>query len=181
MIVGHYATALVAKRQQPRLPLWACLVAAMALDIVMITLVFSGVERLEPASGASPKLHEMVIDMTYSHDLLPVALWVLLAVGVAYFATRSVAASLWIGALVGGHLICDLVVGFYHFVFGMDSARVGFGLYTTGPLLGLAVELLISLGCTWWFLRGTTASRRLQAALYAVMVLGCVVLLPYAI
>ena len=106
---------------------------------------------------------------------------VALAAGIAFLATKCVPASLWIGALVAGHLVCDLVVGFYHFIWGTESARLGLGLYTNGPLLGLGVELLLSLVCTWWFLRGTRAPRGLQAALHGVMVLGCAVLLPYAI
>lgn len=181
MIVGHYASALVAKRQEPRLPLWVYLSAAMSLDAVMIGLVFGGVEQLEPGNPEAPKLHEMMIDMTYSHDLLPVALWTLLAAGTAFLGTRSLSASLWIGALVGGHMVCDLLVGFYHFVWGPESPRLGLGLYTNGPLAALALELLFSLVCTWWFLRGTGASRGLQIALYGVMVLGCAVLLPYAL
>ena len=181
MMVGHYATALVAKKQQPGLPLWACLLAAMSLDFVMVALVLGGVEQMEPANPEAPKLHEMAIDMTYSHDLVPVALWVLLAATVTYAVSRSVSGAAWIGGLVAFHEISDLVSGWHHFVFGPDSARVGLGLYSTGPTVAVGVELALSLGCAWWFLRGTNASRRLQIGIYAAMILGCAALLPYAL
>ncbi len=181
MMVGHYATALVAKRQEPRLPLWACLLAAMSLDVVMVSLVLGGVEKMESANPDAPKLSEIAIDMTYSHDLLPVVLWTLLAAGIAFVATKSVSASAWIGVLVAGHEVSDLLSGFYHFVWGPETTRLGLGLYSSGPLLAIGLELVVSLACTWWFLRGSVASRNVKVALYGAMVLGCAALLPFAL
>ncbi len=181
MIVGHYATALVARRQHRRLPLWSYLLAAMSLDIVMITLVLSGVEQMAPLDPESPKLAEMVIDMTYSHDLLAVAGWATVVGLAGWGLARSVVAGLWLGGLVVLHEVCDLLSGFHHFVWGPDSPRVGLGTYTHAPLLAVAIEVAVCVLCTWWFLRGSDASPKRVAGLYAVMLLGCAALLPFAL
>ena len=45
VIVGHYATALVARERDPQTPLWLFLVAAILLDFLLVIFV-PGVELL---------------------------------------------------------------------------------------------------------------------------------------
>ena len=180
MIVGHYATALVANKQYPLLPLWACMLAAIFLDIVMGGLLVAGVEHMTPANPDVPKLHQMTIDMTYSHDLLPVIGWFLLGALCGYALTRTWVGAAWLGGLVLLHEILDMLSGFYHYVFGPESGRIGLGLYEVAPLIAIAIELIVCLTCVWWFLRNTAAGPVRSVGLYGVMVIGCVVLLPMA-
>ncbi len=181
MIVGHYATALVAHKEYPLLPLWACMVAAMLLDIVMGTLLVTGVEHMTPANPENPKLTEMTIDMTYSHDLLPVLGWTSLGALCGFALTRSWIGAAWLGGLVLFHEVLDGFSGFYHFIFGPESPRIGLGLYEIAPMIALGIELLVCVACAWWFLRNTQARLWQSAGLYSVLVIGCAVLLPYAI
>ena len=75
MVVGHYATALVAKKHVPEAPLWLFLVASILLDWLLVIFVVAGIEEMKPAAD-SPSFTKMIVDTTYSHDLLPVLGWV---------------------------------------------------------------------------------------------------------
>ncbi len=182
MVVGHYATALVAKERDPASPLWLLLAASMILDFAMAGLVLAGVETMQPdpnASGSS--LASMQIDMTYSHDLVPVAGWTLGVGLLAYALTRRRATALWAAGLVAFHEVCDLVSGFPHFVMGPGTPEVGLSLYYRAPLAAMGIELALGLACVAWFTRRAGISRGKKIGLYATVVFGVAVLLPGAL
>ena len=129
MISGHIATTLVAKRHLPQTPWWLLGVSAYALDLAMFGLVAAGVEQLEGQPEATPpSMSTSVIDMTYSHDLLPTLLWTALFAGVLFTVTRRGRLTLICTALFVGHWACDFVSGYGHFLFGSDSTPIGLDL-----------------------------------------------------
>jgi hypothetical protein len=182
VVVGHYASALIAKERDRQTPLWFFLLAAMSLDFLLVAFVLGGVEKMDaaPQAGLAP-FQTLMIDMRYSHDLLPVAGWALLFAIAAFAWQRRVAAAWWTFFLVVFHEICDLVAGFKHNLWGPDSVEVGWGLYSSAPLSALAIELVLSLACVWWFARRMKISRRRQAGLYALVVFGVAAVLPNAL
>lgn len=182
MVVGHYAMSLIAYERHREGPLWLFLFAGIFLDLLMILLVLTGVEVMAPGPGATrPGFATMVIDMSYSHDIVPVTFWAILMAGFAYLITRSRAVALWAGGLVLLHEVADLVSGFPHFVLGPDTPEVGLGLYFSAPLGALAIELLVGLACVWWFCSRTQLAAKRQLALYGLTVVGVAALLPMAL
>ncbi len=182
MVVGHYASALVAKRHDPGGPLWLFLLASMWLDYLMAGLVLAGVERMQPDPARTGSiLQRMSIDMTWSHDLVPVLGWCVLLGGLAWVVTRSRTTALWAAGLVAFHEACDLVAGFPHHVMGPGTLELGVGLYHTAPLVALGVELALGLACVAWFAARARLSTGKKLGLYATVVLGVVAMLPNAL
>ena len=128
MIVGHFATALVATEKAPKAPFWWLLVASNIADFVMVVLVAIGIETMVPSSMFEATLENLRVDMTYTHDLLPALLWTLGVGAIGYGLTRDTTTAIWSAVLVAFHEICDLVSGFYHYVFTPGSPRVGLAL-----------------------------------------------------
>ena len=189
MVVGHYATALVAKKHVPEAPLWLFLVASILLDWLLVIFVIAGIEEMKPAAD-SLAFTKMTVNMTYSHDLLPVLGWCVAMALAAFAITRNARIALVAGALVALHEIFDFLAGFSHYVMGPDSMKLGFGLYhsapltalaISAPLTALAIELVLGLACVWWFVKDSQLSRGKVYGLYAVIVLGVAALLPNAL
>ena len=182
MVVGHYATALVAKERDPKTPLWLLLVAAMLLDFVMSALVLAGIEKMEPdPSRTGPMLTRAIVDMTFSHDIIPVAIWTVIAATFAYAVTSRFAAAFWVAVLVIVHELSDMVSGFGHFILGPDSQPVGLALYSTAPLPAIAIELVFALLCVYWFTTRTGLAPWKTIGLYLTVLLGIGAMLPNAI
>ena len=153
MIAGHFATALVAKRAAPQGHLAFYLVVCQMQDLLWHSLHFAGVEPTLPTHPMLASLSSMHAEMTYSHDLLPLPLWVLLALlaGRALFGEWRTG---WVaGALVAVHALCDALSGYPHHLFGPDSAEVGLGLYVSAPYLAIFVEALFTAAVIAWVLR----------------------------
>lgn len=189
MLTGHYATALVPyeltrSRKWPA-PIWLFLLAAQALDVLMMVLVSMGVETFQPGQIMDLSFAGMRADMLVSHDLIPVALWALAMGVLAWLVTRQRAVAWWCVALVLFHEACDLVVGFEHHVWQADSPSVGLQLYTQAPVWGLLIEALMSAAIVWWFVRrrarmGQTVSRATAWSLMALLPGGALIGLPLA-
>jgi hypothetical protein len=116
MITGQLATTLVAKRETPSAPWWLLIVAALLIDPAMFTLVGLGIEQMEPAPNAvGPTLSSAIVDMTYSHDLLPQLFWITLSALIACVFTRNAKIVIVAMLLTLGHWLGDLISGYGHF------------------------------------------------------------------
>ncbi len=73
MFVGHFSVAFVAQRVEPRVLLWALLLAAQLVDVAW-ALLLAGRERA--SLNASLPSNPLVLEhMPYSHSLLATGLW----------------------------------------------------------------------------------------------------------
>lgn len=182
MVVGHYATALVAKERDPETPLWLFLVAAMLLDFAMSAFVLAGIEKLDPDPAKAGSVFERaVVDMTFSHDVVPVAIWCVLGALFVYTFTSRIVPALWAAGLVAFHELSDFAAGFGHYIMGPDTQPVGLALYSTAPLPALAIELALALACVAWFTSRTKLARWKTVGLYLTAIAGVAALLPNAI
>jgi hypothetical protein len=177
MIVGHYATALVATEKAPRAPFWWLLIASNIADFVMLLLVVVGIEKMEPSSMFEATLSNLRVDMTYSHDVLPALGWTVGVGLLAFVIWRDVPTAIWSAILVAFHEVCDLVSGFHHYIYGPETTRVGLALYTNAPELALAIEVALGVACVWWFARsrsgrGMPVSSWGKRWLYGIVILG---------
>ena len=155
MIMGHLATTLVAKREVPSAPWWLLIVAALLIDIVMVIFVGLGIEQMEPVpDSVGPRVSSAMIEMTYSHDLLPQLFWVLLSAALAYVFTRNGKVVIVAMLLTVFHWLCDLISGYGHFVFGPESASLGTDWYHKNLIVALVFEAALGAACVYWFVRG---------------------------
>ena len=168
MILGHAATALVAKRVAPDMPWWLLLVSAFLIDIAMFTFVALGIETMESTGADGPSLATNVTQMTFSHDLVPQIGWTLLAGAIAFAVTRLRVFALIAMALSLGHWLGDLVAGYGHHVLGPDSHPIGTDWYHLNLPAALTFEAALGVICVFVFIRGRFMSLGAQLGLYSL-------------
>ena len=106
MLAGHFGLAAAVKAKEPRLPLWALLLATFWLDVIFIILYPLGIEGL---TQAEPGYGGALIHAYYTHSLVGALLIAVI--------TGWLASLLWgqrggvvIGAVVFSHWLLDLLV-----------------------------------------------------------------------
>ena len=70
MFVGHYAVSFAARSTSVSLPLWVWFVAVQWLDVVFMTLVLAGVEKLRLTEGFTESNDLDLYYMPYTHGLV---------------------------------------------------------------------------------------------------------------
>lgn len=168
MILGHAATTLVAKRAVPEMPWWLLLVSAFLIDIAMFTFVALGIETMTPTGADGPSLATQMVDMTFSHDLIPQIGWTLLAGAIAFAVMRRRMFALIAMALSLGHWLADLVSDYGHNVFGPDSHPLGTDWYHLNLPAALTFEAALGIFCVFIFTRRRSFSLGAQVGLYAL-------------
>lgn len=168
MILGHAATTLVAKRAAPEMPWWLLLASAFLIDIAMFTFVALGIETMAPTGADGPTMANAVVEMTFSHDLIPQIGWTLLAGALAFAVTRRRVFALIAMALSLGHWLGDLVSGYGHYVFGPESLPLGTDWYHLNLPAALMVEAALGVLCVFVFTRGRSFSPGALVGLYAL-------------
>lgn len=175
MITGHFATALVPYARDRRLPLFALLLCSQAQDfLIPLDMAVSGQRNFQ------------LLEMTFSHDLVPV-LALALVVGIAMqLAFRSVRVTAIGVCLVLLHEICDLLSGFAHNVFGASTPRMGFDLYRGSPAAAFVIELVLATVCIGYFFferrrQGDAVTRVKAAVLCAAIFVPIVAMLARAL
>lgn len=153
MLAGHYTTALVAKQHVPRGHLAYYLVASQLPDLLWLPFHYLGLEHTQPDNVMAVSLDNMHVDMTYSHDLLPILGWIALVVLVGRALFGAWRPGLVGGALVVVHALTDYVGGFPHNLFGPDTHAVGTGMYHTAPYLAVSLEAVFTVAVMAWVLR----------------------------
>lgn len=158
MIMGHYATALVAyqatsEKENKKANIWLYLAASQVLDFAMVGLVLLGIESfVAPEGGGS--LTEVEPYFPYSHHAIPALVWAVLGGGLSYAILRDRYVALWVFVLMLGHEVLDMIAGFQHNVFGRGTPAIGLNLYHNAPVAALLIEAALCLGiCLWFFHR----------------------------
>ena len=188
MLTGHYATALIPyelTRKTQKVSFWVFLLAAQFLDVLMLLFVSTNIESFSPSNFLEASFTSMRTDMFLSHDIVPVIGWSLLFGAIVWAVTRKYVAALWCIGLVLFHEVCDLVVGFEHFILGVDTTPVGLALYTNAPAAGMLLEAAMCFAIVFWFARkrtqgGDPLSKSGTIGLYLILVGGALSTLPLA-
>ncbi|MDP1889867.1 MAG: hypothetical protein Q8K55_03165 [Gemmatimonadaceae bacterium] len=154
MFVGHIAVALAAKRVAPRTNLGLLALGAQWADTLWPVLLLVGAERVEIRPGITVMTPLDFVSYPWSHSLLMLAVWGVLAT-IAYRRGGGQRAAVVLGALVVSHWVLDVVTH------RPDMPLVPFG----GPRLGLglwnhpAAEMLLEgamyAGGAWFYFRST--------------------------
>jgi len=156
MLAGHFTTALIAKQKFPKGTLLYFLIISQLQDFLWFMLHYLGLEPTNPTDAFDATLSNMVVDMLYSHDLLPQLFWLAVVFLAGKFLFKSSQIGLVSVALVSIHFILDFFSGHMHHVFGADSMEAGLGLYASNPYLAILIEALFSIFALWYFFREET-------------------------
>lgn len=188
MVAGHYATALVPyelTRKTQGTGFWVFLLAAQFLDFLMLALLAVGVETFTPADFLEVSFVSMRTNMFVSHDILPVIGWATLFGFSVWAISKKPVVAFWCAGLILFHEICDLVVGFRHYLLGDNTAALGLALYNKAPIAAMIIEALMCAAIVFWFCRkrarqDDAVSPVLMWGLYGLLVGGALATLPIA-
>ena len=151
MLAGHYTTALVAYQKFPKGTLLYFLIISQLQDLLWFVFHYLGLEPTGPSDVFDASLTNMTVNMVYSHDLLPVLFWILVAFVVGKLLFKETKIGLIGAALVIGHFVLDFFSGHPHHIFGLDSHEVGLGLYASNVYLAIGIEAIFCVAALWYF------------------------------
>lgn len=177
MLVGHYATALLAHQKFPKGTLLFFLVVSQLQDLLWFLFHYLGLEPTGPNDVFDATLGSLSVDMLYSHDLLPQAIWIVLIFVLGKILFKSTNIGLVGAALIAGHFILDFFSGHPHHIFGAESADFGLGLYATHALLAVAIEAIFCIGVLWYYFKeeskkGIVRTSRNRAYIIGLFIFG---------
>jgi hypothetical protein len=140
VFVGHYGAAFLAKRAEPRAPLWALLLAVMWVDVMWAIFILAGIER----ARVDPSLPGFPVDlehMPYTHSLVATFAWA----GLGYVVARRslgwpLGVAVAIAAAVASHWFHDLPVHRPDLPLVWGEPKLGLGLWNY-PTPELALEI----------------------------------------
>jgi hypothetical protein len=146
MLVGHVATALVAKGLKPRLSLGAAVAAALLADVLLYLFVLGGIEHIDFRTSATPGEYFTGGDITWSHSLAMTVVWGAGVAGAWLLLRRSrdAGAAAMLGALAAGHWLLDVIS--HRPVMPLAPGFIGYVGWTA--FAGI-VPLMVIEGVTW--------------------------------
>ncbi len=156
MFVGHLAVALAAKRASPRTPLSWLVGASFGLDLLWPVLLLAGFEavRVDPGNTAFTPLD--FESYPWSHSLVMVAVWAILAGGLAWRRLGARSAGTLVGVVLASHWLLDLVSHRPDLPLWPGGLKVGLGLWNSIPAT-LLVEGALFVISVQLYRRGTVA------------------------
>jgi len=185
MLAGHYATALVAYQKYPKGTLLYFLIASQLQDLLWFGFHYLGLERTTPNDVFDTTVSNMVVNMLYSHDLIPLIVWLIIIFLIGKFIFKDNEIGLVGSALVLGHFVLDFFSGHPHHVFGLDSGTIGLGNYSTNVFQAIAIEAIAIVGILWYFFNqeskyGIQRSFRNKASIIGLFIFGIAFMLSIA-
>lgn len=185
MLAGHFTTALIANQKFPKASLLYFLIISQLQDFLWFVFHYLGLETTNPSDAFDASLINMSVDMVYSHDLLPLLVWLIIGFTLGKLLFKSTQIGLVSMALVLIHFVLDFFSGHIHHVFGAETMELGFGLYASNPYLAVAIEALFSIVALWYYFKeeAKMGNRRLQSnkiAIISVFAYGIVFMLLIA-
>lgn len=146
---------------------------------------YLNLEPTGPSDVFDTTLSNLKVDMLYSHDLLPQAIWLLAIFLLGKLLFKSTKIGIAGAALVAGHFILDIFSGHPHHIFGSETQDIALGLYATHPNLAIAIEAVFCVLALWYFFKeesraGIRRSSKNKAAIIGLFVFGIVFMLSIA-
>ena len=185
MLAGHYATALVAYQKYPKGTLVYFLIASQLQDLLWFTFHYLGLERTTPNDVFDTTVSNMVVNMLYSHDLIPLIAWLIIIFLIGKFIFKETKIGLVGSALVLSHFVLDFFSGHPHHIFGLDTGTVGLGNYATNVFQAIGIEAIAIVIILWYFFNqenknGIQRSFKNKASIIGLFVFGIVFMLSIA-
>ena len=155
--INHAATALVIKKRFPSVPLAWILISVQFVEILWVLLNFLGIEHTSTGSDVNTVAEIHLDYMPYSHSLLSVIFFALIAWFIVGKLYKHRVAAIAVAIGVFSHIILDVLTHTRDISlspFLLDQ-KIGFGLYAV-PMVAFFVELVYGFFC-WWLFRGSKA------------------------
>ena len=155
MFTGHYSfsfagRALAGKsgdqENDKRIPLWLLFIAVQFIDVLWSIFVLLGIEKVRIVPGITASNALDLYYMPYTHSLLGVLFWSLLAFAMCQFvpALRGKRTGLILAAAVFSHWILDLIVHRPDLALYDSVGKMGFGLWNyRGAAFALEMAVLL--------------------------------------
>ena len=170
MFIGHWAPAL-AIAARPKAPALGLLfIAAQLVDWAFFGLLIAGVEHMRVTPGISAMNPMDLYHMPYTHSLLGSLLFGGAAAAVIWALTKDRTAALLTGAVVVSHWFLDLLVHVPDLTLAGSPPKLGFGLWNY-PMLEIPLELAITFGALWLYVRAKRPAPLRVAVLAGVLLL----------
>jgi hypothetical protein len=163
MFVGHYSTALVAATHPKAPGLGTLFVAGQLIDLGFFSFVLMGWERMRITPGITAMSPLDLYDMPWTHSLLGACVWGLAFAVLVGVLTRNRTGGMITGAVVVSHWLLDLLVHRPDLTLAGAPPMLGLGLWNH-PLVEMPLEIGMTLGALWLYLRATRATGRSIAA-----------------
>lgn len=184
MIAGHYAAALAVKGRYRRVPLLWLLILSQLTDYLFIFFSVIGWEPVEKSPGPMG----FVVEMTFSHDLVPVLIQIgaFTALTALIFRRRDAVTAAFLA--LASHPLLDFFSGFPHHIMGEGTAAYGLGNYLSNPVQAFLIELAFTLFFLFFFFRtgGRERSPKVKVIVSTALLLPTLltigtVLLPFSL
>ena len=158
------------------------LIISQLQDLLWFTFHYLGLEPTDTSDAFDASLSNIVVDMLYSHDLLPLLFWLAIVFVIGKFIFKSIQIGLVSMALVFAHFVLDFFSGHMHHLFGADTMEAGLGLYASSPYLAIFIEAVFSVGALWYFFReetkkGIIRTTKNRVAIISVFAYGIIFML----
>jgi len=185
MLAGHFSTALIANQKFSKGTLLYFLIISQLQDFLWFVFHYLGIEPTNPSDAFDATLSNMAVDMVYSHDLLPLLIWLFIAFTLGKILFKSTQIGLVSMALVSMHFVLDFFSGHMHHLFGAETMELGFGLYASNPYLAIIIEALFSIVALWYFFReeskkGIKRTKKNKISIMSVFAYGIIFMLLIA-
>jgi membrane-bound metal-dependent hydrolase YbcI (DUF457 family) len=156
--INHAATALLIKRRFPQQPIVWLLLSVQFMEVLWVLFNLLGVERTTTDATVQSTADIHLGYMPYSHSVATVLGVAVLGWLVCRIGLRRPALGLAIAIGITSHLLLDLVTHApdVSLAPGIDSPKLGLGLYSALPLGALVLEVLYGVFC-WWVYKGGRA------------------------
>ena len=186
MLAGHFSTALIAKQKSPKGTLLFFLIISQLQDFLWFVFHYLGIEPTNPSDALDATLSNMAVNMVYSHDLLPLIIWLAVAFTLGKICFKSTQIGLVSMALVSIHFVLDFFSGHMHHLFGSKTMALGFGLYASSPYTAIIIEALFSIATLWYFFKeeskkGIKRTKKNKISIMSVFAYGIIFMLLIAI
>lgn len=170
MFIGHWAPALIAASRRGAPSLGTLFIAGQLVDWAFFALVLLGVEHMRFSPGISVMNPMDLFHIPYTHSLLGSGIFAAAFAGVICLATKSRTAAWLGGAVVLSHWLLDLLVHVPDLTLAGNPPKLGFGLWNY-PAIEMPVEIGITFGALWLYVRSCQPARGRVAVLSALLVL----------
>ena len=155
--IDHAATALLVKRRFPEEPIVLILISVQLMELFWVALNLLGIERTTTEATVRLVSDIHLSFMPYSHSVASSVVLAVLAWALSSFAFRRPKLGLALAFGITSHLVLDLLTHAPDIAIapGIESPKLGVGLYSAFPVGAFVLELLYGVFC-WWIYKGGT-------------------------
>jgi hypothetical protein len=154
MFIGHYSAAFIAAAHPKAPGLGTLFIGAQLVDFGFFGLTLAGIEHMRITPGMTAMNPMDLYHMPFTHSLIGSAAWAAGFALLIFALSRNGIGALIGAAVVMSHWVLDLLVHSQDLTIAGSPPKLGFGLWNY-PAIEMPLEIAITFGALWWYLRAT--------------------------